>query len=402
MATIENRRAGRWRGAPRSLSSHEIVERQRAAFLADPFPSLQGAPGAARRARRDARRPPHRDPTGAEQRLRRAPGAGRRSDRGARPGGAGRVRGRAARRLDGARARASDPALYGSGRAFVQPQPKGVVGNIVPWNFPFDLSVGPLWRCSRPATASSSSRRSTRPPAPSCCARWSARRSIATAWTSSSAAWSSRAPSRDVRWDHLLYTGSPAVGREIAKAAAEQLVPVTLELGGKCPAILADDSVDAESVKQVLATKAIKNGQMCISVDYCLVPREQLEEFAALAADSRARCDARLLPVGRAAPASSRPAISSASRRCSRMPRARSCDVRAAGGDRRGRPGTRQLPHLARHRPARRSRADARGDVRADPAGQGLRHARRGDRLRQRRRAPAGALRVRQGRGNRL
>jgi len=59
---------------------------------------------------------------------------------------------------------------------------------------------------------------------------------------------------------------------------------VTLELGGKCPAILTADSVDAESLKQVLATKAIKNGQMCISVDYCLVPRAQLEEFAALAA----------------------------------------------------------------------------------------------------------------------
>ena len=40
--------------------------------------------------------------------------------------------------------RHSDPALFGSGRAFVQPQPKGVIGNIVPWNFPFDLSVGPL------------------------------------------------------------------------------------------------------------------------------------------------------------------------------------------------------------------------------------------------------------------
>ena len=88
-----------------------------------------------------------------------------------------------------------------------------------------------------------------------------------------------------VRWDHLLYTGSPTVGREIAKAAAEQLVPVTLELGGKCPAILTEDSVDAESVKQLLATKAIKNGQMCISVDYCLVPRERVEDFAGLMAD---------------------------------------------------------------------------------------------------------------------
>src|SRR6185312_6975409 len=88
-----------------------------------------------------------------------------------------------------------------------------------------------------------------------------------------------------VRWDHLLYTGNPAVGREIAKAAAEQLVPVTLELGGKCPAILADDSVDAESVKQILQTKTVKNGQMCISVDYCLVPRERLEDFARIAAE---------------------------------------------------------------------------------------------------------------------
>jgi len=59
---------------------------------------------------------------------------------------------------------------------------------------------------------------------------------------------------------------------------------VTLELGGKCPAILSEDSIDAESVKQVLATKSIKNGQMCISVDYCLVPRGQLEAFADLAA----------------------------------------------------------------------------------------------------------------------
>jgi coniferyl-aldehyde dehydrogenase len=88
-----------------------------------------------------------------------------------------------------------------------------------------------------------------------------------------------------VRWDHLQYTGSTAVGREIAKAAAEQLVPVTLELGGKCPAIIAQDSIDTESIKQLLGTKALKNGQMCISVDYCLVPRERLEDFAQLAAD---------------------------------------------------------------------------------------------------------------------
>ncbi len=82
-----------------------------------------------------------------------------------------------------------------------------------------------------------------------------------------------------LRWDHLLYTGSPAIGREVALAAADNLVPVTLELGGKCPAILAADSVDADSVRSVIGTKLIKNGQMCISVDYALVPRDRVDDF---------------------------------------------------------------------------------------------------------------------------
>ena len=130
--------------------------------------------------------------------------------------------------------RPSDPALYGSGRAFVQPQPKGVVGNIVPWNFPFDLSVGPLVEM-----LAAGNRVVIKPSehTPACAellremvhATFDRDRvevvvgglELARAFTR-------------VRWDHLLYTGSPAIGREIAKAAAEQLVPVTLELGGKC------------------------------------------------------------------------------------------------------------------------------------------------------------------------
>ncbi len=56
---------------------------------------------------------------------------------------------------------------------------------------------------------------------------------------------------------------------------------MTLELGGKCPAILTADSVDAESVRSVIGTKLIKNGQMCISVDYALVPRAQVDDFVA-------------------------------------------------------------------------------------------------------------------------
>jgi len=263
----------------------ETVERQRGSFLADPFPTLEerqallGALAAML--------------LGHRVQIQEALSA----DFGVHPpiaadlievlGPAGRAV-YAAEQLGGWMAeepRAADPALYGSGRAFVQPQPKGVVGNIVPWNFPFDLSVGPLVEM-----LAAGNRVVIKPSeyTPACAALL--REMVHATFDRDrvdvvvGGLELARAFTR-VRWDHLLYTGSLAIGREIANAAAEQLVPVTLELGGKCPAILTEDSIDTESVKQVLATKAIKNGQMCISVDYCLVPRAKLEDFARLAAD---------------------------------------------------------------------------------------------------------------------
>jgi len=263
----------------------EIVERQRAAFLDDPYPSLEQ--------RQELLQALAGMVMGHRMQIREAMSA----DFGVHPtqatdlievlGVAGRAA-YAAERLEtwmAAEPREVDQAMFGSARAFVQPQPKGVVGNIVPWNFPFDLSVGPLIEM-----LAAGNRVVIKPSeyTPACAellrdmvrATFDGDRvdvvvgglELAQAFTR-------------VRWDHLLYTGNPAIGREIAKAAADQLVPVTLELGGKCPAILTEDSVDAESVKQVLGTKTIKNGQMCISVDYCLVPRDRLEDFARLATE---------------------------------------------------------------------------------------------------------------------
>ena len=283
MATTESRPA-RIDDAAAIAALEEAVARQRAAFLADPFPSLEGRQqllGALAGMLMSNR-----------MQIREALS----SDFGVHPplaadlievlGPVGRAV-YAAEQLPGWMApepRAADPAFYGSGRAYVQPQPKGVVGNIVPWNFPFDLSIGPLIEM-----LAAGNRVIIKPSdyTPACAhvLREMVHESfdrdrvdvvvggieLARAFT-------------HVRWDHLLYTGSPAIGREVAKAAAEQLVPVTLELGGKCPAIVAPDSIDAESIKQLLGTKAVKNGQMCISVDYCLVPRERVAEFADLAA----------------------------------------------------------------------------------------------------------------------
>ncbi len=80
-----------------------------------------------------------------------------------------------------------------------------------------------------------------------------------------------------------MFTGSPALGRQIAQVAGGTLVPMTLELGGKCPAIVTEDAVDHKSVSHILGIKTIKNGQMCNTVDYCLVPRGQVQEFVDIA-----------------------------------------------------------------------------------------------------------------------
>ena len=69
------------------------------------------------------------------------------------------------------------------------------------------------------------------------------------------------------------------------QAAARNLTPVTLELGGKCPALLTPGSVNATNVQSVIGTKTVKNGQMCISVDYCLVPRAEIDDFVKLSLD---------------------------------------------------------------------------------------------------------------------
>jgi coniferyl-aldehyde dehydrogenase len=175
--------------------------------------------------------------------------------------------------------RFTDPAFYGTTSAGIRYQPKGVVGNIVPWNFPFDLSVGPLVEM-----LAAGNRVIIKPSdyTPACAELL--RQMISDTFPEDLVAVSvggltlaKEFPT--LRWDHLLYTGSPAIGREIALAAADNLVPVTLELGGKCPAILAADSVDPQSVRGIIGTKLIKNGQMCISVDYALVPRAQVEDF---------------------------------------------------------------------------------------------------------------------------
>ena len=281
MSTLVTPHATDLDDGPAITELHRLHALQRTAFLADPYPDAD-----TRKARLGALAAMvlgHRDD------IRAAMAA----DFGAHPdlftdlvevlGVAGRAA-YAIEQLDGWMAqdeRATDPVLFGTARAGIRFQPKGVVGNIVPWNFPFDLSVGPLVEM-----LAAGNRVIIKPSdyTPACAELL--RRMVAESFDEDLVAVSvggltlaKEFPT--LRWDHLLYTGSPAIGREIAKAAAENLVPVTLELGGKCPAILTADSVDAASVRSVVGTKLVKNGQMCISVDYALVPRARVDAFVA-------------------------------------------------------------------------------------------------------------------------
>jgi len=179
--------------------------------------------------------------------------------------------------------RESDANLWGNGKAFIRYQPKGVIGNMVPWNYPIDIAFGPLVDM-----LSAGNRVIIKPSdlGPACSKAMRAMISetfdpnvvtVVTGGIELARAFTT------LRWDHLMYTGSTAIGREVMKAAAENLVPMTLELGGKSPAIINDDAVDMNSVTQVIGTKTNKNGQLCISADYCLVPRKRMCDFVKLA-----------------------------------------------------------------------------------------------------------------------
>jgi len=178
-----------------------------------------------------------------------------------------------------------DPPYNAVMRAFVKSQPKGVVGNIAPWNFPFEIGLGPMVDI-----IAAGNRFMLKPSefTPACSALM--QQMIAEhfdedlAYVAVGGLELARAFSA-LPFDHLLYTGSSNVGKQIMAAAARNLTPVTLELGGKCPAVFLSGSVTADAVNTVIGVKSIKNGQMCVTVDHCFVPRAEIDNFTRMAAE---------------------------------------------------------------------------------------------------------------------
>ena len=165
------------------------------------------------------------------------------------------------------------------GSARLLRQPLGVVGIIVPWNYPLYLAVSPL-TAALAAGNRAMLKMSEHTP------RFSAlfESLVAKAFRADEIVIvnGDAAVARSfaaLPFDHLLFTGSTAVGREVMKAASANLTPVTLELGGKSPAIVTGSFDIEESARRIMYGKLINGGQTCVAPDYALVPVDLVNPF---------------------------------------------------------------------------------------------------------------------------
>lgn len=162
-------------------------------------------------------------------------------------------------------------------RAWVEYQPKGVVGIIAPWNFPVNLVMSPLAGVfaagNRAMVKTSEFTPATAALFEELCPRYfdPAELAFVSGGPEVGQAFSA------LPFDHLLFTGATGIGRHILHAAADNLTPVTLELGGKSPAILGRSANLAQATERVAMGKMLNAGQICIAPDYLMVAAEQEE-----------------------------------------------------------------------------------------------------------------------------
>src|SRR4051812_21142940 len=165
----------------------------------------------------------------------------------------------------------------------VEPRPLGVVGVVSPWNFPLNLALVPA------ATALAAGNRvmlkvSEFTPHTSAVLKRLIEENFSPELfyvTDGSGEIASRFTT--LPFDHLLFTGSTQVGKVVAKAAAENLTPVTLELGGKSPVVVDQNYSIERAATTVAWAKVFNGGQVCVAPDYVLVPRGRENEFAVAA-----------------------------------------------------------------------------------------------------------------------
>ncbi|OAJ47610.1 coniferyl aldehyde dehydrogenase [Pseudomonas marginalis] len=160
-------------------------------------------------------------------------------------------------------------------------QPLGVVGVIVPWNYPLYLAIGPLVGAlaagNRVMLKLSESTPATGELLKALLARIFPEDLVCVVLGEAEVGMAfSKLP-----FDHLLFTGATSIGKHVMRAAAEHLTPVTLELGGKSPAIVSADVPLKDAAERIAFGKALNAGQTCVAPDYVLVPEDRVDAFVA-------------------------------------------------------------------------------------------------------------------------
>ena len=178
-----------------------------------------------------------------------------------------------------------EPHLYGSSKAYIEHQPKGVIGNMPAWNFPVDLAIGPLCEMLGAGNRVIIKPSEQTPAVGQVLAEIIGATFDRDRVSVENGGIDLARHFNTLKWDHLLYTGNTAIGREVMMSAARNLVPVTLELGGKNPTVFTEEAVTAKNVDRMMGIKLTKNGQLCITVNHCFVPANSLDKFVGLIKD---------------------------------------------------------------------------------------------------------------------
>ncbi len=165
------------------------------------------------------------------------------------------------------------------GGNWVAPQPVGVVGIMAPWNYPINLAIAPLvsaWAAGNRAMIKMSefTPASTALVSSMLADEFGPDQVCVFGGAAGESAIFSALP-----FDHLLFTGSTAVGRRVMAAAAQNLTPLTLELGGKSPVLIDADYPIDEAASRILWGKTFNAGQTCVAPDYVLLPKGKLDDF---------------------------------------------------------------------------------------------------------------------------
>lgn len=171
------------------------------------------------------------------------------------------------------------PISLGSSNAWIQSQALGVIGIMSPWNYPVQLALLPaiaafaagnrVWlkpseRCSRTSGFLANLIQEYFHPTEFCVTTGDAE--VAQQFSA-------------LPFDHLLFTGAESIGKKVMRAAAENLTPITLELGGKSPAIVDSSANVKEATGSIAYGKLLNSGQTCIAPDYVLIEQGQLDSF---------------------------------------------------------------------------------------------------------------------------